>query len=137
MLPPTFEIGYQIAIRHSEDDSILCSGSANLLSGICARFDESDKVEAEKPVKSRHNCFNFHIVKKLKLGPLKLDVQTITKLDGLQLQEVLGGANNLRGAAASSGCDTGQSSCGNGNSSGCDTGQSSCDAAEMDMAIGF
>jgi hypothetical protein len=51
-------------------------------------------------------------MKDLQLSPLDLDKETIALLDGKQLQEVLGGANN-RGFSSNSGTSTG---CGSGSS---------------------
>jgi len=64
-------------------------------------------------------------MKKLKLDPMGLDKETIAKLDDKQLQEIVGGASQMR-LAASTGCGSGGSTCGGGTSTGCGSGGSTC-----------
>jgi hypothetical protein len=65
-------------------------------------------------------------MKKLKLDPLALDKETISKLDEAQLLEIVGGV--LEDFAATSGpCNQGYSDCGStGTSSGCTGSASRC-----------
>jgi hypothetical protein len=54
-------------------------------------------------------------MKNLELNPLDLDKETIALLDGKQLQDVLGGANQnvqIVRFGTSTGCGSGSSTCG-------------------------
>lgn len=72
-------------------------------------------------------------MKKLKLSPLELDKATIAMLDANQLQDVVGGVNNLVGAVggSSTGCGSGSSTCSSGGSTGCGSGSSTCRAISL------
>lgn len=72
-------------------------------------------------------------MKKLKLSPLELDKATIALLDANQLQDVVGGTNNLVGiiSGGSTGCGSGSSTCSSGGSTGCGSGSSTCRAIAL------
>ena len=72
-------------------------------------------MEAEKPLKSRHNLKQL-IMKKLSLNFLELDKQTIALLDANQLRDVVGGANNTNPSSSSTTTGGGSTGCGSGSS---------------------